>query len=1025
MISPEKSRELRIGVVMYGGVSLAIYINGVSQELFRAVQGAGVYKLLKVCFDVDIIVDIISGTSAGGINGLMLGYALANGSDFTLTKDLWRESGDIAKLMHEADIDPSTATSLLDSDNFYREQLAGAFKGLDQTRFAEPGCEPSQMNEMDVYLTGTAFQPKSSTTFDDAGRPIDMQDFRQVFRLKYRPERANPGPFRPADADKAARYQAMAKLSRITSCFPGAFLPVGVFTEKYRQEQRLNPNPAAVFQYEAEVDKLLCSWGKLNNPVYFLDGGLLANKPFTPTIDAIFTRTADRPVSRVLFYVEPDPETSAKPRVLKDPDFVSAVRDGVLSIATYQSITDDAQQLEQHNSQVVRHVEVCGELRGKLKDLATGVGVPASLEEPQCGVYLGARNNQLVTAMLRGALRDDATGEAPQMTSASSRAQVKRLFQGVNQKRSATDLSFNETFERYDLFFRQRRLHHTAKWLFTEISGGTKWSEDERAAGRWLLAGLNRNVQLMEVVGYWYDAALARVPFPIAKFDPKEDLLRDRTGSVEPEFNLLLRSVSNSLRAMLAIPSTGASWLPQAAADDAQWLNARELDQVNAELQRRSLVAIDLLAAVPHGAWSGLLQWTDGLEAKLLEARGGSSALAALAIAEYRYYASLDAVIFPLDYLSNLQSFDEVRLLRISPLPTLNEDGAGCIGFSPTLGPDQKLAGLTLGHFSAFLKRSWRSNDILWGRLDAIRHIVLALVTPDRIKELRDLPALRAEIWVRVEKVGLQALLLEVFPQSPQTARETVGEFLSDMLTATSFTLTPGALLEWQDLLTQMGQLEALAEEIPAVLKDAAIQQNDWNRYSTVSQGRAPADRGASFISPAGYIDPAIVGLKIENEIHLFKESWAGPARSPRETRLGRYFEAEYGVPTEGLEHGIPQLVLAEYVMRALLILNACVLGSLPKGVQDRITGMGLYRFGLRFPLRVGHRMVRLWRVSPSMTVLSLSALLTACIAALVLGIYLVIWTPSGGTKAIIFLVLGVVLLGTMLLFLKRRKLGL
>ncbi len=30
----EKSREVRLGVVMYGGISLAIYINGVSQGAF-------------------------------------------------------------------------------------------------------------------------------------------------------------------------------------------------------------------------------------------------------------------------------------------------------------------------------------------------------------------------------------------------------------------------------------------------------------------------------------------------------------------------------------------------------------------------------------------------------------------------------------------------------------------------------------------------------------------------------------------------------------------------------------------------------------------------------------------------------------------------------------------------------------------------------------------------------------------------------------------------------------------------------
>jgi hypothetical protein len=56
----QAAREARLGLVVYGGVSLAIYINGVADELFRAHRGRGVYKLLKHLLDSDIVVDIIS-----------------------------------------------------------------------------------------------------------------------------------------------------------------------------------------------------------------------------------------------------------------------------------------------------------------------------------------------------------------------------------------------------------------------------------------------------------------------------------------------------------------------------------------------------------------------------------------------------------------------------------------------------------------------------------------------------------------------------------------------------------------------------------------------------------------------------------------------------------------------------------------------------------------------------------------------------------------------------------------------------
>ncbi|MDT7605489.1 MAG: hypothetical protein QOF61_3486, partial [Acidobacteriota bacterium] len=117
LINP--TQEVRFAVVMYGGLSLCIYMNGVAQEmlnLVRATAPAGdappggrlraraksdlrgtelVYRKLgqmlqrgkptKPLSEIDaepdspiltrFIVDVISGTSAGGINGVFLAKA--------------------------------------------------------------------------------------------------------------------------------------------------------------------------------------------------------------------------------------------------------------------------------------------------------------------------------------------------------------------------------------------------------------------------------------------------------------------------------------------------------------------------------------------------------------------------------------------------------------------------------------------------------------------------------------------------------------------------------------------------------------------------------------------------------------------------------------------------------------------------------------------------------------------------------------------------------------------------------------
>src|SRR5262245_33384022 len=103
MSSPhaDYTKEVRFAIVMYGGVSLAIYINGIAQELLRLVRATArkqpadltgterIYRKVSYLLDNEgltmdqlnqasagttslpptrFVVDILSGTSAGGIN---------------------------------------------------------------------------------------------------------------------------------------------------------------------------------------------------------------------------------------------------------------------------------------------------------------------------------------------------------------------------------------------------------------------------------------------------------------------------------------------------------------------------------------------------------------------------------------------------------------------------------------------------------------------------------------------------------------------------------------------------------------------------------------------------------------------------------------------------------------------------------------------------------------------------------------------------------------------------------------------
>ena len=94
-----REKELRLALVCYGGISLAVYMHGITKEIWRLVCASrafhdsetpkggseGVYHALlqeieeQGAIRVRVLADIIAGASAGGINGIFLAQAIATG----------------------------------------------------------------------------------------------------------------------------------------------------------------------------------------------------------------------------------------------------------------------------------------------------------------------------------------------------------------------------------------------------------------------------------------------------------------------------------------------------------------------------------------------------------------------------------------------------------------------------------------------------------------------------------------------------------------------------------------------------------------------------------------------------------------------------------------------------------------------------------------------------------------------------------------------------------------------------------
>src|SRR4051812_46225700 len=129
-----RERELRIALVCFGGVSLAVYMHGITKEILKLVRASSAvhgiadrvrrssatffdvrdssdpeYDTEAIYFDLlrdigqsvelRVIVDIIAGASAGGINSTMLARALSHDLPMGRLRDLWLENADVTELL--------------------------------------------------------------------------------------------------------------------------------------------------------------------------------------------------------------------------------------------------------------------------------------------------------------------------------------------------------------------------------------------------------------------------------------------------------------------------------------------------------------------------------------------------------------------------------------------------------------------------------------------------------------------------------------------------------------------------------------------------------------------------------------------------------------------------------------------------------------------------------------------------------------------------------------------------------------
>jgi patatin-related protein len=965
----ELTREVRLGIVLYGGVSLAVYENGVAQELFRAVKGAGIYTVIKQLTGCDVVLDIISGTSAGGINGILLGYALANDCDPSVTKDFWREEGDILNLLH-APGDPAP-NSILNSRGYYQPRLELAYAAIKNQAYQPPPEDlVSPIAELDVFITGTNAYGHVYTEFDDFGHAIDVKDHRALFHLRKRIEN-----------DFTHSAEVYAKLSRITSCFPVAFEPVEVNSESGDL-----------------ADRLLINWGSLaqekdskgrEKSSFFLDGGILNNKPFSSTLSAIFHHTQTREVERFLLYVEPDPEQFSKR--LKEfqpaaPNVVQAAGEGLSSIPSYQSIAADLAAIAEHNSRARRYQELVQALNRTSADLmehsSRPMEAPAGLkdldakaEQPRSPteqtnteelttVYLRSRISRARDRVVDGVLKENGHRRLLQDAERQAGELLVKAFDHLHEDQVLKSL------HEFDVYYRMRRLFFVADRISERINDShTNLSNDAKEAYRDVWRRINHRIKCQEIIRSKIEELI-----DLADFRWQEIM---KGGTPAAGAARIWAAVESLLGRLLA--PAGPSQDAAAAEDES---GQGELYRLLDDRVRDLVKSFDPLSVQPEpasGLPDNLLICGDADELALLK-QYTPGQLKDPITQHYCRFIYVDSFLFPMQYMSEMESTDEVKTMRISPIDAH-------LGFS---SDPRKLCGNQLSHFGGFLKSSWRANDLMWGRLDGACQLMQCVVTRERLRKL--IPA---------DQKLLVAALRARCPAGAEYMAELEKELENFTNAADGSAPEKDAFDKFLSALIYVGQSEILQQEVPRVVEASIAQQGVWNQYDLNNLLSQQAELDASGSPPA--------------------PNWRAGARQPDRTVTSyaavrfaqessrdwvRYFRDEYTVSEEQWQNGIPRSVLIEIITTMILVLRKSLLEIGENGPAVR--GSMIFRV-TSFPLRIAYYLTRIQRLAPEYLRVAVFGGFVFCFS--VLGVYAYSWWRLGAKASLILLVVPLTIL--------------
>lgn len=721
-------KETRLALVCYGGVSLAIYMHGMTKELQKLIVASAAYDRDDATnpFSVGssehawwnfldsersngvrrrVVVDIVSGTSAGGINGIFLAKALATNRSQDVLTDIWLGKGDFDLLLRGPKWTPVKIRAALYGLNLATRptRAPAPLFGDRMSQWLIEGLEA--MESSPAALDGvTSLVPAGQsidlfvpiTDYSGRARELPIQSPKWLHDYSHRHVMA----FRHDDLGTQLDSSGNGMLgfaARATSSFPGGFPPISLsaFRDAVRDVPTASP---LVFDVQHHFPLYMLADENLDDR-WFVDGGVLDNAPFGSSIDAIRTKPAATEVDRRLLYVEPDPAAATKADsggII--PNMPKTVWAGLAAIPRQEPIIDDLLRLLQRNEDVMRVRDVIESSFSTISDRVRSlVGIDGSIR----GDLTVSDVDKLIAHAREAALQD-----AGMAVTTYARLRIRSVVDDFARHLSALAHFPAGSFH---ADFVQDLLREWAAQTGVLDQAPSVTENQLSFIDDFDLAYYDRQVRFtISALSWWYrggEHAPAR-----SALDSGKALLYERLKEVHLIFRQLqqLPAVQDVVANVLDKLFVRTAFDEQRAITDIIEQNRERLSEM--EAQARTHLA-DALPAWRQRVHENILSLT---------AEWGEAERDDLLV-RYIGFPFWDVLTFPVQALSGVNERDSVEVARLSPRDVNLLDRA----------VDRvKLAGVGFHHFGAFFGRAERENDYLWGRLDAVERLV-AIVTDD------------------------------------------------------------------------------------------------------------------------------------------------------------------------------------------------------------------------------------------------------------------------------------------------------